>query len=72
MCSFLSRFFIRGGKEQFVVFIWTVVSITEQSNLLNFTQHQGLVLILFLIMYAISSWVPREFNFILSEDVRML
>jgi hypothetical protein len=48
------------------------VSITEQSNLFNFTQHQDLVLILFLIMYAISSWVPAEFNFILREDVRML
>lgn len=55
MCSFLSRFFVRGGKEQFVVFIWTLVSITEHSNLLNFTQHKDLVFKLFLIMYAISS-----------------
>jgi hypothetical protein len=26
-----------------VVFIWTLVSITEQSNVLNFTQHQACI-----------------------------
>jgi len=35
--------YIHGGKEQFVVFIWTLVSITEQSNLLTFTQHQAFI-----------------------------